>query len=516
MTNIYEELRIALHSIWQRRWLALAVAWAVSLVGWLMIAMVPNKYESSARMRVEVNSVLPTANFSDKGEQLKQIDGVRQTLTSARNLEKVAVSTGLVKTGAGDREKADKIAMLQKNISIEVPEDNIFLIKSQMSVGSMSDAENAKLATAVVDNLINIFRDEQVRGGMSNSKESLKFLDEQLAQREAQLREAEAARVAFETKNFGQLPGTAGSASNRLTTARAELSQLDSQLVSAQASLAALNGQLASTPQTISVPGLSSVGGGVARQQLSQAQAELSGMRARGLTDAHPDVAALKSQIGALQAQAAREGGSGGGGMIQQPNPAYSQLRSMQAERSASVLGYQRRKSQIQTEMAAMTAQQNLEPAVAAENDRLTRDYDVLKTKYDELAAQREQVRLKGDVESETDAIKVEVLDPPSKPRVPIAPNRPLLLAGVLIAGLGAGAAAAFAMSHVQTTYPTPGRLERASGLPVIGTVSEVLSGAQRAESRKRLVWLASGFAGLAAVFVLLLVVEFVQRGLVA
>lgn len=515
MNSIYEELRIALYSIWQRRWLALAVAWAVALVGWLLIAMVPNEYESKARMRVDVNTVLPNSPLNDKSEQLRQIEGVKQTLTSARNLEKVALSTGLVQSGAGDREKADKIAMLQKNVSIEVPEDNIFQIRAIMSVGSMSDAENAKLATAVVDNLISIFRDEQIRGGMSNSKESLKFLDEQLASREKELREAEAARIAFETQNFGVLPGSSGSASSRLATARSELSQIDTQLISAQASMAALNGQLASTPQTISMPGLGGVGGGVARQQLSQAQSELSGMRARGLTDAHPDVQALRSQIGSLQAQAAREG-SGGSGMVQSPNPAYAQLRSMQAERSAAVVGYQQRKAQLQAEVTRMTAQQNLEPAAAAENERLTRNFDVLKQKYDELAAQREQVRLKGDVETETDAVRVEVLDPPSKPRVPIAPNRPLLLAGVLIASLGAGAAAAFGLGHLQATYATAGGLEKASGLPVIGSVSEVLNDAQRADARKKLVWLASGFAGLAGMFFLLLVVEFVQRGLVA
>ncbi len=513
MNSIYEELRIALHSIWQRRWLALALAWGVSLLGWLLIAMVPNKYESKARMRVEVNSVLPDTTIADKQEQMRQIEGIRQTLTSARNLEKVAITTGLVQSGAGDREKADKVAMLQKNISILVPEDNIFQIGAIMSVGSMSDAENARLATAVVDNLISIFRDEQVRGGRSNAKESLRFLDEQLASREKELREAEAARVTFETKNFAALPG-AGSASSRLSVARAEMSQVESQLVSAQASLSALNSQLATTPQSISMPGISSVGGGVARQQLSQAQAELSGMRARGLTDAHPDVVALRNQIAALQAQAAREGGASGS--IQTPNPAYTQLRSMQAERSAALMAAQQRKAQLQAEIATMTSQQNLEPAVAAESERLNRDYDVLKKKYDELLAQREQVRLKGDVETETDAIQVEVLDPPTKPRVPVAPNRPMLLALALFAGLGAGAAGAFAASHLQTTYPTTGRLEKASGLPVIGSVSEVLSPAERADGRKKLVWLASGFAGLAGMFLLLLAVEFVQRGLVA
>ena len=140
----------------------------------------------------------------------------------------------------------------------------------------------------------------------------------------------------------------------------------------------------------------------------------------------------------------------------------------------------------------------------------------MLKAKFDELRTKREQVRLTQDIETETDPIRVEVLDPPTKPRVPIAPNRPLLLAMALIVGIGAGGAAAFAVTHLQTTYPTASKLEKASGLPVIGSVAEVVYPQQREDEKKRLVWLAGGFAGLLGMFLLLLVVEFVQRGLVA
>jgi len=53
MTNIFDELRAALFSVWHRRWLALAVAWGLCLLGWLAVAMVPNSYESKARIFVQ-------------------------------------------------------------------------------------------------------------------------------------------------------------------------------------------------------------------------------------------------------------------------------------------------------------------------------------------------------------------------------------------------------------------------------------------------------------------------------
>ncbi|MGR4891313.1 XrtA system polysaccharide chain length determinant [Sphingopyxis sp. LARHCG72] len=509
MNSLYDEFRVALHSVWTRRWLVLAVAWGICILGWLAIASIPNRYDSRARLLVDINEILPDEVQGGGGRP--QLDQIRETLTSARNLEKVAATTGLLPAGANEREKAGAVAMLQKNIKVIPQQDNIFEITSSVAVGSLSDADNAKLASGVLDSLITVFRDDQLRGGRMNARESLKFLDAQIADREKALREVEARRGAFEAQNIGMIPGGSGSPAQRVEAARAELSQLDSQIVSAQAQLAAANGQLASTPQ--SIPGGGGVGGGVARQQLAGAQNELSSMRARGLTDAHPDVIALKSQIASLKAMADREGTGGGGGM---QNPAYASLAAMRAERQATVSALSARKSQLMGDIAKITAQQIQNPGIAAEYDRINGEYTAFKAQYDKLLAQREQVRLRGDVQTETDAIKIELLDPPSKPTSPAAPNRPLFLTLVLLAGIGGGVGAAFGLSQIRTSYSTAGKLERASGLPVIGSITEVVTPERHLDRRKKLVWLAGGGGALVGLYALLLVAEFIQRGMVA
>lgn len=510
MNSLYDEFRVAVHSVWTRRWLVLAVAWGICILGWLAIASIPNRYDSRARLLVDINEILP--DEAQAGGSRPQIDQIRETLTSARNMEKVAATTGLLPAGAGEREKAGAVAMLQKNIKVVPQQDNIFEITSSIAVGSLSDADNAKLASGVLDSLITVFRDDQLRGGRMNAREGLKFLDAQIADREKALREVEARRAAFEAQNIGLIPGGAGSPAQRVDAARAELSQIDSQLVAAQAQLAAANGQLASTPQ--SIPGAGGgVGGGVARQQLAGAQNELSAMRARGLTDAHPDVIALKSQIASLKAMADREGGGGGGGM---QNPAYASLAAMRAERQATVSALSARKSQLLGDISKITMQQIQNPGIAAEYDRINGEYTAFKAQYDKLLAQREQVRLRGEVQTETDAIKIELLDPPSKPTSPAAPNRPLFLTLVLLAGIGGGIGAAFGLGQVRTSYATAAKLERASGLPVIGSITEVVTPERHLDRRKKLVWLAGGGAALVGLYALLLVAEFIQRGMVA
>jgi polysaccharide chain length determinant protein (PEP-CTERM system associated) len=508
MNSLYDEFRVALHSVWTRRWLVLAVAWGICILGWLAIASIPNRYDSRARLLVDVNEILPD---DAQGGGRPQLDQIRETLTSARNMEKVAATTGLLPPGASERDKAGAVAMLQKSIKVVPQQDNIFEITSSVAVGSLSDADNAKLASGVLDSLITVFRDDQLRGGRMNAREGLKFLDAQIADRERALREVEARRGAFEAQNIGLIPGGSGSPAQRVDAARAELSQIDSQLVSAQAQLAAANGQLASTPQ--SIPGAGGgVGGGVARQQLAGAQNELSSMRARGLTDAHPDIIALKSQIASLKAMADREG-TGGGGM---QNPAYASLAAMRAERQATVSALSARKSQLMGDISKITTQQIQNPGIAAEYDRINGEYTALKAQYDKLLGQREQVRLRGEVQTETDAIKIELLDPPSKPTSPAAPNRPLFLTLVLLAGIGGGIGVAFGLGQVRASYATAAKLERASGLPVIGSITEVVTPERHLDRRKKLVWLAGGGGALVGLYALLLVAEFIQRGMVA
>ena len=95
MNSIYEEVLAAIHSVWSRRWLALAVAWGVALLGWLVVAMVPNSYESRARIFVQLDDALAEQIGIGLGNRKRDIDRVQQTLTSAVNLEKVIRSTKL-------------------------------------------------------------------------------------------------------------------------------------------------------------------------------------------------------------------------------------------------------------------------------------------------------------------------------------------------------------------------------------------------------------------------------------
>ncbi|MGJ8536866.1 MAG: Wzz/FepE/Etk N-terminal domain-containing protein, partial [Parasphingopyxis sp.] len=328
MNGIYEEIRIALHAIWQRRWLALAVAWGVAVLGWLVIALIPASYTSQARIYVQQETVLSNQVGVTDREQRAMMERIRQTLASTGNLEQVVRETDLAQQATTDAQVRSLASQLRQNITVAAQQDpnnigrpsNVFEISASWSGPSLAQQINQKL--------IDVFIEESLAGTRQEATQSVEFLDRQIAERETRLQQIEERRANFENEFSGSLPGV-GTISQRMDQARSEMQNIENDLAAAQSSLNIVQAQLAGTPATTSVPGTFVPGGGNAR--LNALQSQLADAQARGCTDQHPDVVALRSQIARARAQ----GGSGGGGRqvggSTSANPLYTSLRSMLA-----------------------------------------------------------------------------------------------------------------------------------------------------------------------------------------
>lgn len=517
MNGIYEEIRLALHGIWQRRWLALAVAWSIAALGWLVIAFIPNSYESKARIFVEQDNVLSTQIGVTQQEQRANLGRIRQTLASTSNLEQVIRQTDLANTATTDAQIRSMASSLRDNVTVTAEQDpsrigepgNTFEITASWGSPAMAQQINQKL--------IDVFLETNLAGSRAEATQSVEFLDRQIAEREQQLQQLEERRSLFESQFSGVLPGT-GTVSQRLNQARVELRNVESDLAAAQSSLQAVQAQISGTSPTVNTPGVYLPGGaaGPASARLNALESQLADLRARGLRDAHPDVQSLQRQIPAARAAARGEGGGGGRttGGTTSANPLYISLRSMLTERQSQVAALMSRRNQLRQALEGLSQANASDPSSLAEQQSVERDYQALQTQYNQLVADRERVRLRGDVATETDSNTFQVVNPPSMPSAPAAPNRPLLLVLVLIAAIAGGIGAAFAKSQLQTTYATAQRLGKGTGLPVLGAISEIVRPADHGLRRQQLHRFAGATAALVGVFGLLMAAEFIQRGL--
>jgi hypothetical protein len=133
---------------------------------------------------------------------------------------------------------------------------------------------------------------------------------------------------------------------------------------------------------------------------------------------------------------------------------------------------------------------------VEAELARLNRDYDVIKDQYQALIQSREMQQLSQQA-SATDQVEFRVLNPPRADIEPVAPRRLLLLAGVLVAALAAGAGLSYLLTQLRPVIASARALRELSGLPVIGTVSGFVASRHAQQRRVAFLWFSSAIAGL-------------------
>ena len=363
MNSLQDEVLTALHAVWNRRWLALAVAWGVCLIGWLVVALIPNSYESKARIFVQLDDALAEQVGIEVSDRKREIERIRQTLTSAVNLEKVVRSTQLSELAQSPKQMEKAVLALAEDIKVVSEQENLFEITATIGVGSFSDTENAKLAQDIAQKMIDIFREENLSGNKGEVKETMSFVNQQLAAREKELEAAEQKRLAFETQHPEMIQGGAVNM-QRLESSRTELRDIEADIAAAQAAVAAISGQLAGTPKNL--PGSAM---NPASASLAAAQNDLAGMKARGLTDSHPDVISTRNQIALLRQAARAESQNTSMGAS---NPAYTSLLSIKTEREANLMALLSRRAAMQSELAMAKARQIDNPEIAAEALRTT------------------------------------------------------------------------------------------------------------------------------------------------
>src|SRR5918996_1597651 len=300
MDGLYDQLRIALHQVWRRRWLAMAVAWGVAVFSWLVIALIPNSYEAKARLFVQMSSILPNQIGITSDERQNQLLRLKQTLTSNENLVRIVRRTDLNSLVGSESDLSGIVSSLRQRIAIVANPDGMLEISARSNISGFSNGQNARTAAATVQGLIDLFIEQNLSGDRRETGQSLQFLDEELRRRETQLQEAEQRRMEFEQRFSGLLPGS-GTIAQRMAAARSELANIEQQIIAAQGSINAMRGQLNATPATL--PG--SDGVNTASGQLAALEAQLSQYRAQGYTDRHPDVVATRQQIEAIRPQAA-------------------------------------------------------------------------------------------------------------------------------------------------------------------------------------------------------------------
>ncbi|GAA4404772.1 XrtA system polysaccharide chain length determinant [Quisquiliibacterium transsilvanicum] len=497
MQEILQLLRTILRGVWTYRWWGLLTSAFIGLAGALYVMTLKDQYQATARVYVDTQTILAPLmkGLAVQPNMQEQIGMVGRTLVSRPNVERVMRTSDLDLTTKTPQERDAMIDGLMKSIQFAP-------VRGAANLYTISyNHEQPRSAQAVVQSLLSIFVESNLGNKRRDTEQARRFIDEQIRQYEQRLLGAESALKDFKIRNIQMMPSLArdyvtraGELESQLEAARLELNQ-------AETVRDELRRQLALEPPTLPATGMmfGSAGGSAFRSQyddrINTQRQRLDELMLR-YTEQHPDVQGVKRVMQQLEQLRAEEikaeteraasAGTQGPGTVS--NPVHQQLRASVTEAEVTVASLARKVRDYQARLAEAQRGANAVPEVEAEYQQLNRDYDVNKRNYELLLARRESAQMSTDIEASGGGAEFRVVDPPRVAPKPVWPNRPLLLAAVLVLSLGAGAGVAFLRDQLRPTFFDLRTLRQVSGMPILGAVTLVTDAKTNAAARRGLI----------------------------
>ena len=468
---ILDELRGA----WRFRWLAIAVAWLVVIAGTVYVLKLPDLFE--ARAQVYLDTTDPLAPRGRDADVQLQVAYVRQTLLSTPNIEQVARATDLDLRAATPEEFQRLVAGLQRDITVRTGADGRRGGGGRFQANLYSISyrdQNRGAAERVVQTLLNTFQEQSLEGDLRDDLQALQFLDSQADTYRQRLERSEAQLADFRREHGGVLPGQTGGFFGQLATLQERLRQTRSDLQVAQERRTTLIGQVRAAGS--GEEGAGSGGGGSLldlEAQVAEAERGLDALRLR-YTDIHPSVSSAQEKLRALEGRLARrraelgpllDSGGAGGEVVANVRIALSQAEVMVAELRS-------RERDLMVRIGELQGKLDVAPQLEAELAGLTRDYQVLRSQYENLLQRREQMSFEIDRKRQGKQLEFRIIEPPFAANRPVAPERGRLLLMVLVVALGAGAGLSYVMHMLRPVFISGHAVYEELQIPVLGAVS--------------------------------------------
>lgn len=504
MDDLIRQAVTVLKGMWQRRWLGMLAAWVVAAVAVVAVLRVPDKYEASARIFVDTQSVLKPlmSGLAVQPNVDQQVMMLSRTLINRPNIEKLIRMADLdlnVKSKAAQEALVDD---LMNSLSIKsTSRDNLYTLAFRDT-----QPEQAK---RVVQALVSIFVESSLGDKRKDADSAKKFIDEQIRIYEKKLEEAENRLKEFKLRNISLQTADGKDHFGRIGEASAQLERARLELREAENSREALRRQIMGE-DPILLPDSPNVASSVSVPEIDgrieTLKRNLDTLLHR-FTEQHPDVVGARRVIKELEAQkqqeieARRLAAGGNPGPSVNNNPVYQQLKIALAESEATVASLRTRVAEYQARYNQLMDSVKLIPQIEAEYTQLNRDYDINKKNYESLVARRESATISGEMEASASTIDFRLIDPPRVSPKPVAPNRLLLLPLTLLAALGAGLLVSFLASQLRPVFFDARTLREATGLAALGTVSMLPSESLKQGRRKDLVRFGVALAALAGAY---------------
>ncbi|MBM4221165.1 MAG: hypothetical protein FJ170_04370 [Gammaproteobacteria bacterium] len=517
---------------------ALIMAVSLLVVGVIGIVMWPNAYTSTAVILIEDPEIppglVPTTVTTFAARQIQYIN---QRVMTRSNLASIIEKFDLFKDERKYLPTLLLVPDVEKRMSIDIidvqqPNASGQQVASTIAFKLGFEHETPETARAVANELVSLYMAENVRSRTEQTAQTSRFMDEEVERLDAEVRDLEAQIARIKRENEGSLPElmafnmqVAQNLSNeiqeidrQLQSTRenkimldAELTKLspvgttilpdgravthpEDQLKALQTQLAMLEGRYsADHPDVVRTRrDLDAVRAqlgtnadlGDSAAVLSEARMQLAKAREKYAPE-HPEVKSLERQVAALEARPVTSPGNAQLGSLKADNPVYIQMRAQRETMESQERSLVTKQAELRTRRDAIERKAYRSSDVEKELSALYRRLQSASLSYQNAREKAFMSKMGQTMETQSKGERFSLVEPPDTPLLPSSPNRPVLLALLIVLVLAVGLGWPQVAESMDGSITSARALERVQGAPPIAEIPMIETAEDHKHVRK-------------------------------
>ena len=479
-------------AIWRRRRLLILVPAILGPVILFGISLVlPSRYESDTLIiiqRQKIPNALVQPIITD--DLNMRVATLEEQVLSRTRLEPLIKRYDVFKVDAGQPMEL-LVDKLRKSITL-TPVKPVVRSRDETLPGFTISVtlSSARVAQQVCAEITSMLVEEDLRQREQSSNGATSFFEAQLDEAKRHLDEEDQKLAQFKRQYINELPDSAQTNLNLLTTLNGQFEAATQALSRAQQDKTyteSLLAQQVGSWKALQEGGVDKPQPQTLEQQLTAMQNALTTLEPEYTPD-HPDIVKLKAEIEQLKKkiQDSKAAPPPKVEVAAQPSasepPQIQQLRSQLRAYDEAIRAQSKAQQRLQEQIQALQSRIQMTPVVEQQYKEITRGHQMAQDFYNELLKKRNESAMATDLEHRQQGEQFNVMDPANLPEEPTFPNRPLFALGGLGGGLGLGLALAWLMEMRDKTLRNDKDIEACLGLVTLARVPTLSPGKVRKE----------------------------------
>jgi len=489
MDDFKKEVLKYFRMLYKRRYLYILLSVSISALIIIGIYLLPKKYRATSTIFIERNVIEKLVKGIAIAPSMEsRIKVLRDTMLSRGLILKVLEKLDLDTQAKDDIELEKMIMRFQEKTDLKIKRSNSLIIVS------FTDRDPV-LARDFVNTLVNTYVEENIFAKREEAYDATNFLKKQVEYFKKKIEEGERSIINFRKKegiyialDERSLVKDIQDYHDQIERARLKIRELTAVKKSLESQLKKEN------KYTVSIFSKEDT-----EERIKVLERRLNELLVN-YTENYPEVIKIKAELEELRKgpnkdHAQKQDMKNQSSEINTINPLYQDLRQKIVDTDAEISALRAKIDHLQKMINKKEQELKHIPETRKRLADLIRERDSFKDVYEKLLVRLGQSEVSKQMEIEDKAATFRIIEPAILPKIPVSPNRPLLIIAAMIAGLIGAFGVIYLIDYMDHSIKSFDEL-KSLGIPIFAVIPEMRTERELRKIKMRDTFMY-GFAGL-------------------